>query len=260
MQDEASQTDGSTGAWEAMAPVYDRFAAGYEYESWLADLVAQLERHGLQRGRLLDVACGTGMSFLPMLAGGWEVTGCDSSSAMLQQARGKSDSARLEVADMRALPRFGRFDLVWALGNSLNCLLDGEELRAALTGMRRNLSPHGLLMFDLSTLLVYRTLFAEQWTREHDGLRFIWTGEAAADVEPGSICMAKLATEKDQAGRLELCVHRHRHFPEAGVREAIADAGLECLDVFGHHYDGAFKRPLNEAEHTTAVYIARTAR
>jgi len=243
-----------------MAPVYDLFAAGYEYESWLGDLVAQLEHHGLQRGRLLDVACGTGMSFLPMLARGWEVTGCDSSAAMLQQARCKTDSARLEVADMRVLPRFGRFDLVWALGNSLNCLLDGEELRAALAGMRRNLSPNGLLMFDLSALLVYRTLFAERWTREHDGTRFIWTGQAPSDVAPGSICTAKLATEDDQDHRLELCVHRHRHFPEAEVREAIADAGLECLDTFGHHYDGVFKRPLDEAEHTTAVYIARIAR
>lgn len=255
-----SRTGGSTAAWEAMAPVYDLFAAGYEYESWLADLVAQLEHHGLQRGRLLDVACGTGMSFLPMLAHGWEVTGCDSSAAMLQQARGKTDSARLAVADMRALPSFGRFDLVWALGNSLNCLLDGEELRAALTGMRRNLSPHGLLMFDLSALLVYRTLFAEQWTREHDGLRFIWAGQAPPDVAPGSICTAKLATEDDQDHRHELCVHRHRHFPEAEVRSAIADAGLECLDTFGHYYDGVFKRPLNEAEQTTAVYIAGIAR
>lgn len=252
--------DESTMAWEAMGPVYDLFAAGYEYEVWLADLVAQLERHGLQRGRLLDVACGTGMSFMPMLARGWEVTGCDSSAAMLQQARCKTGSARLEVADMRALPRFDRFDLVWALGNSLNCLLDGEELRAALAGMHRNMSPNGLLMFDLSALLVFRTVFAEQSTREHDGMRFIWTGQAPSDMAPGSICTAKLATEDDQGHRLELCVHRHRHFPEVEVREAIADAGLECLDTFGHSYDGVFKRPLDEAEHTTAVYIARIAR
>jgi ubiquinone/menaquinone biosynthesis C-methylase UbiE len=260
MQDEASQMDGSTGAWEAMAPVYDLFAAGYEYEAWLADLVAQLERHGLQRGRLLDVACGTGMSFLPMLARGWEVTGCDASAAMLQEAQRKADSVRLGVADMRALPSFGRFDLVWSLGNSLNCLLDGEELRSALTGMRRNLSPEGLLLFDLSTLLVYRTLFAERSTREHGGLRFVWAGQAPPDVAPGSICTAKLATEEGQGQRRELGVHRHRHFPEAEVREAIADAGLECLDAFGHDYEGAFKWPLSEAEHSTAVYIARIAR
>jgi len=243
-----------------MASVYDLFAAEYEYEQWLQDLVAELEGHGLRKGRLLDVACGTGMSFTPMLGKGWEVTGCDFSGSMLQRAEKKAAAARLAVADMRELPAFGSFELVWCLGNSLNYLLEREELRAALVGMRRNLAADGLLLFDLCTLLALRTFFAKTSVRERDGRRLVWTGNAPPDLAAGSIGEAAFSVEGKVGQGLEPAIHRQRHFPAGEVHKILESAGLECIDTFGHPYDGVFKRPLNEAEHTTAVYIARIAR
>ena len=77
---------------------------------------------------------------------------------------------------MRDLPDFGEFDLVWCLDDAVNYLLDGEELEQALSGMRRNLGPSGLLMFDVNTLEAYRTFFAEEVVVERDGRRMIWRG------------------------------------------------------------------------------------
>jgi hypothetical protein len=45
--------------------------------------------------------------------------------------------------------------------------------------------------------------------------------------------------------------------PEAEVLAALEAAGLECLDVFGHHHDSIPHHPLDEVEHTKGVYIAR---
>jgi SAM-dependent methyltransferase len=73
---------------------------------------------------------------------GWEVTACDISPSMLELARAKAgDVARLSVADMRELPTFGEFDLVWALDDAVNYLLSGEELGKALSGMRATWLP-----------------------------------------------------------------------------------------------------------------------
>ena len=145
-----------------MAPVYDDFTGHYEYEAWIADLVKVLERHGLTGKRLLDVGCGTGKSFLPMLAQGWEVTACDISPAMLELAREKAGEAvRLAVADMLELPEFGEFDLVWALDDAINYLLSPEELERALAGCGPTSRPTGLLLFDVNELQAYRTFFAE---------------------------------------------------------------------------------------------------
>ena len=49
-------------------------------------------RHGFAGKRLLDLACGTGNSFVPFMGRGFRVTGCDASPAML--ARGAPQGAR----------------------------------------------------------------------------------------------------------------------------------------------------------------------
>jgi SAM-dependent methyltransferase len=248
-------------AYEAIAPVYDDFTAHHDYELWLGNLLPKAHGHGLSGRRLLDVGCGTGKSFLPMLKRGWEVTACDISPSMLELARAKSgDAAQLSVADMRELPVFGEFDLVWALDDAVNYLLSEKELGEALSGMRANLDPGGLLMFDLNTLQAYRTFFAEVQEVERGGRRLVWRGQASPDVPPGSISEARFEVETEAGGSdVETHVHRQRHFPEAEVREQLELAGLECLDVYGHGFDAVPKQPVEELIHSKAVYIARRA-
>jgi SAM-dependent methyltransferase len=249
-------------AYETIAPVYDDFTAGYDSEAWLGFLLSRLGARGLSgAGRLLDVGCGTGNSFLPMLERGWQVTACDVSAAMVELAREKAGSrAELSVADMRELPVLGEFDLVWALDDAVNYLLSGEELEAALSGMRANLAPDGLLLFDLNTLRTYRSFFAETAVVERGGRRLIWRGQASPDAAPGSICESRFEVEAPgEEEQVEAHVHRQRHFPEAEALAAIERAGLECLDVFGQGLDGVPVKPLEELGHTKAIYIARHA-
>lgn len=250
-------------AYEAIAPVYDDFTAHHDYDLWLGRLLPKLEEHGIPGRRLLDVACGTGKSFIPLLEKGWGVTACDISPAMVAIARGKvGDRVELSVADMRELPVFGEFDLVLCLDDAVNYLLGVEELEQALRGMRRNLAPEGLLMFDVNTLEAYRTFFAEEVVVEREGRRLIWRGLTSPDAEPGSTAEASFEVEPlDQAAGAPIApeLHRERHFPEAEVRAALERAGLECLDVYGHHHDAIPHQPLDEAEHAKGIYIARAA-
>jgi SAM-dependent methyltransferase len=256
--------DSALQAFEAMAAIYDDFTAHYDYDGWLTDLLRILGPHGLAGRRLLDVACGTGKSFLPMLPRGWQVTGCDISPAMVALAEEKTgDSVELSVADMRMLPKLGEFDLVWALDDAINYLLSENELDEALRGMRANLTDDGLLLFDVNELLVYRTFYAETSVLEQAGKRFVWRGLTSADVDPGSVCESRLevlsADDGAPAEQGDPSIHRQRHFPEAEVLGALELAGLECLDVYGHGLDGIPRQPLDTELHTKAIYIARPA-
>ena len=98
--------DPALEAYEALAPFYDLFTDGYSYDTLLAELERLALDHGLAGRRLLDVGCGTGKSFLPMLARGYEVAGCDLSPAMVELAREKLPPGLVDlfVADMRDLP------------------------------------------------------------------------------------------------------------------------------------------------------------
>src|SRR5687767_679449 len=105
--------DRALAAYEPLAPFYDRFTAASEYEPVLDAIETWARAQGLAGRRVLDVACGTGKSFEPLLSRGYEVTGCDLSPAMVAEARRKAAGAReVVVADMRALPWRSEFDLV----------------------------------------------------------------------------------------------------------------------------------------------------
>lgn len=246
-----------------MAPVYDEFTHLNDYETWFGTLLPALERHGLRTGRLLDVGCGSGKAFAPMLARGWSIHGCDVSPAMLKLAQEKGGAdVRVDVADMRELPRFGAFELVWALNDPVNYMLDAGELELALTGMCRNLGPDGLLMFDANTLVGYRGFFCEETVVERDGWRLIWRGRSSPDDPPGTVFEASFEADPlgdRDAAPIAPTLHRERHFSEAEVLAAIEGVGLECLDVFGYTDEEGLVEPLDEAAHYKAIYIARAA-
>ena len=250
-------------AYEAMAPVYDEFTHLNDYETWFGQLLPALERHGLRHGRLLDVGCGSGKAFAPMLRRGWEIHGCDVSPAMVELAREKGEGrVGLTVADMRELPRLGEFELVWALNDPANYMLDEGELTQALSGMRRNLAPGGLLLFDANTIAAYRGFFCEELVDERAGWRLCWSGRSSPADPPGSVFEASFeATPLPGTAGEPIApeLHRERHFPEAALLAAIAAAGLECLEVLGYTDEDGLVAPLDEEAHYKAVLIARAA-
>jgi SAM-dependent methyltransferase len=241
--------------YDTYAPAYEDFNHGYMYERWTGRLLGTAEAAGLRGDRLLDIACGTGLSFVTMLERGWKVTGCDISPAMLEIAKERfGDRAELFVADMRELPDIGEFDLIWAVNDPLNYLLSVEELAATLDGMRRNLAPGGIALFDINTLVTYRTFFSKEIVVNQNGRQLVWQGKLSPEeVAPGVFAEASFE-EVGADGSAHL--HRQRHFSRAEVEAAFEEVGLECIVVYGEQ-DGALSEGLDEDLHTKAVYLSR---
>ncbi|MBX5469794.1 MAG: class I SAM-dependent methyltransferase [Thermoleophilaceae bacterium] len=246
--------------YDGFAPFYDEFTSDHDYEAWIGALERLARGHGLAAGRVLDVACGTGKSFLPLLARGYEVVGCDISAEMLARARRKAPGVRLLQADLRALPNVGEFALVTCLDDVLNYLLDPDDLRAAFRSARRNLAPGGLYLFDVNTLKGYRTTWASLSFSGGEKRAYLWRGEASRDAGPGARASVVIeAFTKTAEGAWERTVSRHvqRHHPEPLLRELLRDAGLECLGVYGQLPDGSVEPGADELGHHKAVYVAR---
>jgi len=239
--------------YDAMAGSYDDFNRGYMYERWTGRLLERAQANGLEGNRLLDVGCGTGLSFTPMLERGWRVTGCDVSPQMLEKARAKvGEEVELSVADMRELPLFGEFDLIWAVNDAMNYLLSVEEFEATLRGMRRNLAPTGRIVFDINTLTAYRRFWSGEHVIESGDRRYLWHGGNAEEVVPRGFYEARFG------GDGEAHVHRQRHFPPVEALAAIEAAGLRCLDLAGEE-DGNLHDEVDEDLHTKAVYVCALA-
>jgi SAM-dependent methyltransferase len=245
-------------AYDALAPVYDRLTAHHDHERWLTLLLRLARRHGLAGNRALDVACGTGKSFMPLVRRGYDVTACDLSPAMVARARQRARGHRVKVrvADMRRLPVLcERADLVTCLDDAVNYLLDPGELSAALAGMHANLRRGGLLVFDVNSLSTYRAVFCEGTRWGHGEETYVSVGEPRA-VEAGRVFATTLQAWR---GDELLAESRHvqRHHPAGELERALRGAGLEPLGCYGSAADGSTERPPDEQRHVKTVVVAR---
>jgi SAM-dependent methyltransferase len=119
-------------------------------------LPAVLRVLGTQPHTLLDLACGEGTFAAAAASQGFDVTGLDTSSQMLEAARRRAAdegaSLRLVQGDMRTLAFEEEFDLVTCWYDSLNYLLDTADLEAAFRGVGRALRHGGHFIFDMNTI------------------------------------------------------------------------------------------------------------
>ncbi len=250
--------------YDAFAPHYDAFTSGSDYEDWTRVVLEHAGRRGLAGRTLLDIACGTGNSFLPFLRRGFQVVGSDSSAGMLAEAARKAPRARLVLADMRELPKLGEFDLVTCFDDSLNYLDSEADLAAAFSSLAANLAPDGLALLDLNSLQTYRTTFARHHVKQEvDGRVFAWRGETPEDAGPG--CSAEAWIEVfvpagDGLYRRVRSRHAQRHFTGDRVTALLGAAGLELLAVNGVCDDGALTADADELRHPKVLYTATRAK
>jgi SAM-dependent methyltransferase len=255
-------SDLNSSAYDAFAPFYDAFTAGSDYDAFAEHVLEAIIRHGFAGKRLLDLACGTGNSFVPFMGRGFRVTGCDASPAMLVQARLKAPAAELVRCDLRDLRVLGCFDLVTCLDDSLNHLSDELELASAFAGIARNLRAGGMVVFDLNSLLAYRTTFATSAVSELDAVVFAWRGLGSADAGRGCTAEARIdvfAPRRDGTYERAVTHHRQRHFARERVVELLAEASLECVAVHGVLPDASLDATADEGRHLKVLYTARRA-
>jgi SAM-dependent methyltransferase len=251
----SGQRSGAAEAYDRFAPIYDEFTLCNDYEVWLGEvLLPVLEEHGLRVGRALDVGCGTGRAFEPLLKRGWEVLGIDVSEEMLSRAE-DAYGARVTVmrCDARELPLSSEpFDLILALNDMVNYLTEDGDLERAFVGMKKNLAPLGLVCFDANTL----ALFESDWTAGRSGPMnergWKWRGQTE-DPKAGGHFAAELAGEG-----VETHVHQERHWERDAVEAAMRAAGLRCIAALGQREDGRtilLETPPDEELHAKTIYI-----
>jgi SAM-dependent methyltransferase len=249
----------SVRAYAVLAPAYDLLTAEYAYGPWLAAIERLALRHGLAGRRLLDVGCGTGKSFMPLLERGFDVTACDISPEMVEAARQKAGGrADVLVADMRRMPVLGQFDLITCLDDAINHLLGPDEVADALAGLRANLAPGGLLVFDVNTLAAYQGVPDVVVEDEERLLR--WRGARAEIDAPGGqaeVVIDVFTHEGDGLWRRSVSRQRHRHHPVEDVCAIAEQCGLEVAAVLGQRPEAVLDEWLDERVHRKAVFVMR---
>ncbi len=247
--------------YERLASAYHLLSSDAVYETWLDNLLRVVRDAGIAVATVLDVACGTGSSALPMVRRGLAVTATDRSPAMLEVAGTRlGPDVPIVAADMCELPHVGEFDLVTCLDDSLNHLLSLDRLEGALRGMRHNLAAGGGVLFDLNSLPTLREAFSRDWIIENDDTLLLWHGTGPGTLEPGGSTQAELSvlsrTEDERFERDRLLIEE-RHHPVEEVRALLARCRLELVALHGQQRGGRLEPFVADHCHHKLVFLAR---
>ncbi|QJC52980.1 class I SAM-dependent methyltransferase [Paenibacillus albicereus] len=195
-------------------------------------------RLGLAAGaRIADIGCGMGRHSLALSRLGYEVSGLDLSSALLQEARSQpgSEAVRWYEGDMRRMPfADAAFDAAVNLFTSFGYFEEDREHLQVLRELRRILKPGGRFVIDfLNAEQVRRSLLPESSRVDEE------TGTVIVEnrfIEHGRVVKKIELTDAD-GGEARRYTESVRLLGEPWFRSALAEAGL-ALETVNGGYEG----------------------
>lgn len=149
--------------FSALAQYYDRFV-GADYNK-IADYIdSVIKQYAPSSSLVCDIGCGSGTLTLKLLQQGYDMIGIDGSIDMLSEALDKradipnGDKALFLCQQLPEFELYGTVDVIVSTLDTLNYIIEDEDLDRLFYWIRNYLNPGGLLIFDINTLYKYTQL------------------------------------------------------------------------------------------------------
>lgn len=267
-------------AYTDFAQVYDELMDDTPYEEWCEFLMELFRKYGVddisksdgnkvkpdseqtvgnlsqERNSVLDLGCGTGTLTELLARKGYDMIGVDNAQEMLQIAMEKRERSGLDILyllqDMREFELYGTVGAVVSVCDSLNYLLEEEDIIRTFRQVNNYLYPRGVFVFDFNTVYKYATVIGDTIIAENrEDCSFIWENYYHEEQEineydltvfvaegrhaPGTGCMAEDAPQGDlmqgAVFRRFQEVHYQRGYRLEQMRELLAKAGLDFVET-----------------------------
>ena len=254
-------------AYSDFATVYDTFMDETPYEVW-GDYVAELiDEYGIsrpytepgsgtesapdaeeienteaallqERNLVVELGCGTGSFTQIMKKKGYDIMGIDMSPEMLNIARNKAAEAELDIMyleqDMRELDLYCTAGTIVSVCDSINYLLEDEDVIETFRLVNNFLYPGGIFIFDFNTLYKYRDVIGDTTIAENrEDCSFIWDNyyhEEEHINEYDLTIFVRTSGEEDVFRRFSE-THYQRGYTVEDMKYYLKEAGLELVTI-----------------------------
>ena len=229
-------------AYSDFARVYDIFMDNVEYEKWAEYLIGSLKEYGIEDGIVLELGCGTGVMTELLAESGYDMIGVDNSEEMLGEAMEKRAESGHEILyleqDMREFELYGTVRAVICLCDSLNYLLEENDLLTTFKLVNNYLDPNGLFIFDFNTVYKYETVIGDSTIAENrEDCSFIWENYYTAEDQINEYDLTIFVKQQKDLFRKFTETHLQRGYMLETMKRLVEQSGLifvEALDADTH--------------------------
>lgn len=165
--------------YDRFSSVYDSLTENVGYAQRADYLFMLLSEAGCGQGTVLDLACGTATLSTLLCEKGFEVVAVDASPGMLSVAREKcapyGESILLLCQDMTEIDLFGTVDCAVCSLDSINHLLQQEDVLACFERVSLFMNRGGVFVFDVNTPYKHSCVLGDNtFIYEDDGVFCAW--------------------------------------------------------------------------------------
>lgn len=225
-------------SYEKFAYTYDRLMNSMPYEDWLRFVKESFERFEVKPTTLVDLGCGTGNLSIPLAAEGLQVTGIDLSEDMLAVAEQKHNEQPSQLRgggirwiqqDIREWELGEEVDVAISFCDSLNYLVEEEDIVDAFRQTLAGLKPGGLFLFDVHTpeqLFAYAD--SQPFFLNEDDVAYIWTSELDEErvqIEHDLTIFVKDSSSGETFRRIDE-THEQRAYPLQWLEQMLIEVGF----------------------------------
>ena len=198
----------------------DKFKLGYDSEKNL----------------VLDLGCGTGTLTELLYQKGYDMIGVDYSEEMLGIALEKKESSGSEILylcqDMRELDLYSTVGTVVCVCDSVNYLLENDEVEETFALVNNYLYPGGLFIFDFNTVYKYEKVIGDAVIAENrDACSFIWENYYHGEERLNEYDLTIFVQEEGELFRRFTETHFQRGYTLEEMKGFVEKAGMEIVLV-----------------------------
>ena len=222
-------------AYTGFAKVYETFMDNIPYDDWTTYLTGLLKEYGVAPGSLLcELGCGTGSMTRRLAEAGYDMIGIDLSEEMLDIARYEHPECEQDILylnqDMREFELYGTVGAVISVCDSLNYLLEEEELVQTFKLVNNYLDPKGIFIFDFNTVYKYREIIGDATIAENrEDCSFIWDNFYHKEEEINEYDLTIFVREDGDVFRKFEENHFQRGYRLEQMVRALEQAGMEFI-------------------------------
>lgn len=222
-------------AYTDFALVYDELMDNTPYQVWCEQITAVLSDNGIEKELILDLGCGTGVLTELLARKGYDMIGIDLSQEMLNRAIEKRDASKLPILylqqDMREFELYGTVKAVVSVCDSLNYLLEDEDVIQTFRLVNNYLDPQGLFIFDFNTVYKYKEVIGDATIAENrEDCSFIWENYYHEQEKINEYEITFFIKEGEFYRRFEE-THFQRGYTVEEMQDFLLKAGLEFISM-----------------------------
>lgn len=221
----------------SFAEYYDSLTSNVDYRKTAEYVSDILNENRINKGILLDLACGTGTMSLIMAQKGYDVIGVDNSPEMLGEAREKALEAGEDILflcqDMCSIDLYGTVDCTVCLLDSLNHLESKEELLEAFKRVSLFTVPGGLFVFDVNTEYKHKYVLGDNtFVYDNDDVYCVWQNEYDDESKTVEIFL-DFFQEENGLYRRSSEYFAERAFSDSDIKNLLSEAGFTDIKAYG---------------------------